>query len=76
MARGARLAMSPSARIVVPKRTVRKVKGSASGAAYLATMKPLDHNSAKVSGAARMKNAVDGWDGMGERTMSNPSTRC
>jgi hypothetical protein len=48
-----------------PKRAVRNVKGSASGAAYFATMKPLDHNSAKVSGVARMKNWVKDMAGMG-----------
>jgi len=55
--------------IVLPQRTARKVKGSASGAAYFATMKPLDHNSAKVRGAARIKNVVRRWEGMGGVTM-------
>jgi hypothetical protein len=32
-------------------------------------MKPLDHSSAKVRGAARIKNVVRRWDGMGGVTM-------
>jgi hypothetical protein len=68
---GARLAtmISASTTIVLPQRTVRKVNGSASGAAYFATMKPLDHNSAKVRGAAPIKNVVKRWDDMGGATM-------
>ncbi len=46
---GARLATTIKARttIVIPKRAIRNVNGSASGAAYLATMKPLDQRNAK-----------------------------
>src|SRR3954469_1412956 len=46
-------------------RTDRKVNGSASTIAYFATMKPLDHSSAKVSGVARTKPVLSGMDGMG-----------
>ena len=52
------------------------MKGSASGAAYLATMKPLDHNRTKVSGATRMKKEVNCWDGMaGSPQCANPIHR-
>src|SRR5215831_2093072 len=51
--------------MAAPKRAVRNVNGSASGVAYLATMKPLDHSSAKVSGAARMRKCVKDGDELG-----------
>ncbi len=68
---GARLAtmINKSTTIVLPQRTERKVNGSASGAAYFATMKPLDHNNANVSGAARIRNGVGRWESMGGVTM-------
>jgi hypothetical protein len=32
-------------------------------------MKPLDHNNANVSGAARIRNGVGRWESMGGVTM-------
>jgi len=51
--------------IALANRAARNVNGSASAAAYFATMNPLDHSSAKVSGVARMKAVVSGAEGMG-----------
>src|SRR6185295_12733143 len=63
---GARVANAIAARISIAlaNRAARNVNGSASAAAYFATMKPLDHSSAKVSGVARMKAVVSRAEGM------------
>src|SRR5438128_594809 len=64
--RGAPLASAISTRMSAAhaNRAARNVNGSASAIAYFATIKPLDHRSAKVSGVARMKKPVSCADGM------------